>query len=129
MSRTTYRLEVSREGRWWIVYVPELDTHTQASKLSEVETMGRDLIAIMRDVDADSFDVDTHIDGPAGAIDSWREAERLEAAARQQSTEAARVRRSAVQALRGERISADDSATLLGISRARVYQLLEKEPA
>lgn len=129
MSRTTYALEVSREGRWWIIYVPELDQHTQASRLSEVETMGRDLVAVMRDVEPDAFDVDVRISGPEAAIANWREAERLEAVAREQSNEAARVRRSAVQALRGEHISADDSATLLGISRARVYQLLEKESA
>ena len=64
MSRKTYQLTATREGQWWIIDVPELDYRTQARKLDQVELMGRDLIALMQDVPADSFDVATVIAMP-----------------------------------------------------------------
>ncbi|WP_206448083.1 hypothetical protein [Agrococcus sp. KRD186] len=126
MKRKTYRLDVTREGRWWIIAIPELELHTQAHRLTEVEVMGRDVIALWLDIEPADFDVDVHVTTPEVAIARWTEAERLDAAARQQARMAASTRRSAVQTLRDAHISADDTARLLGISRARVYQLREK---
>ena len=47
---TTYTVSVTREGRWWIVRVPEVDQVTQARRLSEVTTAARELIAMTLDV-------------------------------------------------------------------------------
>ena len=43
---TTYTVSVPREGRWWIVRVPEIDQVTQARRLSEVTKAARELIAV-----------------------------------------------------------------------------------
>jgi hypothetical protein len=51
----TYRAEVSRDGEFWRIRVPEVDRSTQARDEDEIEPMARDLIAIMDDVPADSF--------------------------------------------------------------------------
>lgn len=64
MSRKTYRVEITREGRWWNAYVPEIDYTTQGRHISEVEEMARDLIASAQDVPADSFDLDVRITEP-----------------------------------------------------------------
>lgn len=42
-----YRVEVSVEGRWWMIYVPELGLHTQAADIADVRLMAIDLIAGM----------------------------------------------------------------------------------
>ena len=55
---TTYHAEVSRDGKFWQVRVPEVARTTQARTLDEVEPMARDLIAIMDGIDADSFDLE-----------------------------------------------------------------------
>ncbi|HEX6498731.1 MAG TPA: hypothetical protein VF054_06820 [Micromonosporaceae bacterium] len=40
-----YRIRAEREGRFWLLTVPELDVVTQARRLTEAEEMARDLIA------------------------------------------------------------------------------------
>jgi hypothetical protein len=42
----TYEISVYREGRWWMIYVPEIDELTQARHVGETEDMARSLIAV-----------------------------------------------------------------------------------
>jgi predicted RNase H-like HicB family nuclease len=51
----TYVVNVNREGKWWMVSIPELDGLTQARNEDEVEAMARDVIAVTLDVQPDSF--------------------------------------------------------------------------
>jgi hypothetical protein len=44
-----YKIEVERDGRWWMIHVPEIDQLTQARRISEIEDMARSLIAISTD--------------------------------------------------------------------------------
>ena len=128
MSRKTYQLVATREGQWWIVDIPELDYRTQARKLDQVEHMGRDLIALMEDVPADSFDVATVITMPETIAAQLDEANRLEREAREVAARAARDRRAAARSLyEAYGLSATEVATLLGVTRARVYQLLDEQ--
>src|SRR5437660_620617 len=48
VEMTTYHAQVERGDRFWLVYVPEIDRWTQARSLAEVETMARELVAVMR---------------------------------------------------------------------------------
>lgn len=128
MSRKTYQLNATREGQWWIIDVPELDYRTQARKLDQVEHMGRDLIALMQDVPADSFDVATVIAMPESVAAQLDEATRLEHEAREVAAQAARDRRAAARALHDTYgLSAIEVAAVLGVTRARVYQLLDEK--
>src|ERR1700722_13630715 len=43
-----YKVEVTREGRWWMVHIPEIDGLTQARRLTEAPTMAREYIALDR---------------------------------------------------------------------------------
>lgn len=60
MSRDTAR--VTRDGRFWLIYVPEIDRHTQARHLREIDTMARDLVAVMTDETPESIDLDVHVE-------------------------------------------------------------------
>lgn len=42
----TYNAEVTRDGKWWMVAIPEIDGLTQARSLSEAELMARQYIAV-----------------------------------------------------------------------------------
>lgn len=44
-----YKVEVERDGRWWMIHVPEIDQITQARRINEIEDMARSLIAISTD--------------------------------------------------------------------------------
>lgn len=128
MTNKTYQITAAREGRWWIVDVPEIDYRTQARTLSEVEHMGRDLIATMEDVAPDSFNVAVTVTMPADIEAQLDEATRLEHEAREVAARAARDRRSAARALRDAYgLPAADVAAVLGVTRARAYQLLDEK--
>ena len=123
---TTYRVQVTREGRWWMVHVPDIDGLTQARRLAEVEPMARSLVAITLDVDPDSFDLSietTSIDGVevadrlAHAREDQRKAEELTAAA------AAEVRAIA-RDLAGKGVPLRDIGVVLGVSHQRAQQLI-----
>jgi Arc/MetJ-type ribon-helix-helix transcriptional regulator len=66
---TTYHAEVDRDGAVWRIRVPEVRRTTQARSLREVRAMARDLIAIMDNIPADSFDLDITITLPADVED------------------------------------------------------------
>ena len=51
-ARKTYHAEVTRDGGFWSVRVPEIARTTQARTPAEIEPMARDLISVMEDVPA-----------------------------------------------------------------------------
>jgi len=55
MPEKTYVIEVTRDGAWWVIAVPELDLTTQARTLADVDAMARDLIAGATDTEPGSF--------------------------------------------------------------------------
>lgn len=125
MSRETYDVRVTRQGTWWIVEVPAVDYRTQARGLAEVDEMARSLVAGALEIAEDSFDLAVDIEQPADVAARLAEAAAHEREAQAVTARAARDRREAARALRDVHgLSAIDSARVLGISRARVYQLL-----
>ena len=54
-----FKIEVTRDGRWWMVHIPEIDGLTQARRLSEAETMAREYIALDRNLPYDDIKVET----------------------------------------------------------------------
>ena len=53
----TYDIEVYRDGRWWMIRIPELDGLTQARHRGEIDEMARDYIAICTDTPVDQVHV------------------------------------------------------------------------
>ena len=43
------KVEVTREGRWWMINVPEIDQLTQARRISAIVPMAESLIALSTD--------------------------------------------------------------------------------
>ncbi|GAB3556288.1 hypothetical protein [Spelaeicoccus albus] len=128
MNSPTYQLNVSREGRWWIIDAPEVDYRTQARTLADVEEMGRDLIAGALDVDPSTFDVSVNIAKPADVEARLAEVAELDREAQIVVSRAARGRREAARTLRDQYgLSVVDTARVLGVTRGRVYQLLGRE--
>lgn len=42
-----YKIEVTRDGRFWLIYIPALDGYTQAEYWGEVDYMARDYISLV----------------------------------------------------------------------------------
>jgi len=65
---TTYTAVCEREGDWWVITVPELDSGavTQARTLDEVPTTVADLVALMTDADPATIEVDMKVHATPG---------------------------------------------------------------
>lgn len=65
---TTYTALCEREGDWWVITVPELESGgvTQARTLDEVPATVADLVAMMTDADPSSVEVDMKVHAGPG---------------------------------------------------------------
>ena len=57
----TYAANITREGDWWMIHVPEIDGVTQTHDLADAGQMARELIAVTLDVPLDTVVVSTHV--------------------------------------------------------------------
>ena len=124
MEVTTYQAKASRDGRYWLVYVPEIDKYTQARNLGEVESMARDLIATWLDVGPDTFVVCPEVELPAEATKHLELAAKCRREAAAAQAEAAREYRVAALSLREKGLTVRDVGVALGVSFQRAQQLI-----
>lgn len=122
----TYRVDVERDGRFWLLRVPEVGV-TQARHLREVEMMARDLIALVTDREPSSFGLDVHIAMPAATRRRLQRAERLRSQARDSQSKAADELRAAAQELSRSGMPLRDIGQLLGVSYQRAHQLVSSD--
>lgn len=121
-----YKIEVHRDGRWWMVTVPELDQVTQARRVAEIEDMARSLIAISTDAPKSEVAVQVTSITLAGGDDilgSAQEIEQLRRQAQNLEAQAADAARAYALKLTAAGIPVRDAATLLHVSPQRISQL------
>jgi predicted RNase H-like HicB family nuclease len=122
----TYVVNVTREGKWWLVAIPEIDGLTQARRLSEAEKMAREYIAVTLGAAPHSFEVDLRIENVAGvdvagALAEIRdERERVAALEIENREHAKRLAKS----LAAASIPVRDIGTIMGVSFQRAHQLV-----
>lgn len=124
----SYTMELTREGKWWHVYVPELDRVTQGRTLADADEMARDLICIVAEdrgihLDPDSIELRRTVRLPDGVVSHLRHADELREQARQTQQAALDEQSAAVRELRKSGVSLRDAGTALGLSHQRVSQL------
>lgn len=124
MVTDSYTAEVERDGRFWLVWVPEIERVTQARNLREVEPMARDLVAMMLEVAPDSFELAIRIKLPGDATEHLQAAERLREESARANSAAAEEARAAAQALADAGLPLRDIGIALGVSHQRAHQLL-----
>lgn len=121
----TYRVDVRHGERWWVLEVPEVPgAVSQSRTLRDVEATARDVIALMLDVEPDSFGVDVHVELPESVTSHLaRSATLREQAADAQAGAAAEVR-AAARDLAGRGVTVRDIGAALGVSHQRAHQLV-----
>jgi hypothetical protein len=121
-----YKIEVIRDGRWWMIRIPDVDGLTQARRLSEVDYMARDYLALVTHTPIDKIAVNPvsievprlgDVAGRAHRIVDEREAAAGASAAAQ--ADATQYARELIDA----EVPVRDVAELLGLSFQRVSQL------
>ena len=123
---TTYTATATREGRWWMVSVPEVDGVTQARRLSDVGEMASELVAVSLDVPLEEVEVQVVVDqvGEVAVADRLARihADREEAARLER--EASELARALARDLVAEDVPLRDVGEVLGVSHQRAHQLV-----
>ena len=121
-----YKVEVTREGRWWMINVPEIDQLTQARRITEIVPMAESLIAVSTDQPLTDITVRVvSIDVP-GLGDVAARAAAIEGARNAAAHAVQAVQRDAAEyarALAEAGVPVRDTADLLHVSPQRVSQL------
>ena len=120
----TYHAEVSRDGKFWLIRVPEIDRSTQALRYKNVPVMAGELIEIMEGLGNKDYDLDIQVQLPSSVQDHLARAETLRAEAGRKQSEAAAESRAAVRELLAEGLSQREAGEVLGLSFQRVHQLV-----
>lgn len=120
----TYRVQAVREGKFWLLTVPELDVMTQARRLTEAEEMARDLIATWLEVAPESFAVDLDVALPDELTQRRDRARQLRKEADRLRDEAADELRVVVREAHASGMSVRELAVALGVSHQRAQQIL-----
>lgn len=56
-TKPSYAATARKDGDWWLVEVPELDTAGQARSVTECTAVAREIIGLWLDVDPRTIDV------------------------------------------------------------------------
>lgn len=120
----TYHANASRDGRFWLVHIPEIGQYTQGRNLAEVEPMARDLIALWLEIPADTVHVEVHVELPKDVRHHLELAAKHAADSAHAQAEAARERRLAARQLKAKGLTVRDIGAALGISYQRAQQLV-----
>lgn len=122
----TYTATAVREGRWWDIQIPEVGGYTQARRLSDIELMARELIAVTLDVPLSAVAVAVKIT-KVGSVENVSERAIAIKEARRKAAELERWQLAEASQLAHELSEAAvplrDIGTILDVSFQRVHQL------
>lgn len=119
----TYNAHVMRDGRFWLIRIPEIGRSTQALRYKDVASMAAELIEIMTGLGDQEYDLHITVQLPDSVRDHRARAEVLREEARRKNAEAAAESRAAVQELIALGLSQREAGEILGLSFQRVSQL------
>jgi hypothetical protein len=120
---TTYHADVTRDGKFWLIRVREIDRSTQALRYKDVPVMAAELVEIMTGLGGDDYDLELEVRLPDAVRDHLARAEVLRGEADRRKAEAAAEARAAVRELLAQGVSQREAGQLLGLSFQRVNQL------
>ncbi|MDJ0315770.1 hypothetical protein [Arthrobacter antibioticus] len=125
---TTVRtLEVTayKEGKWWMVSIPEIDGLTQCKTIEKIQEQAADLAAVILDMPADQVAVNVAYTLPEdakAASESWHQAQgQLTAAKADVDARLADLART----LKGQGYTLKDIGALTGYTFQRIAQILK----
>lgn len=124
MTATTYTVRAKRWAHGWELHVNDGEVGvTQSRTLAGAERMVRDYIESLYEIDVTEATV-TIVPELGGLGERVREAKERSRAAKEAQRAAVLEAREVARALRADGLSVTDTATVMGVSRGRVSQLV-----
>lgn len=118
--------KLSRDGKFWLVYVPEIDKYTQGRSVPDAKEMARDLAATWFDIAIDEVELDrVEFDLPVDVVGDLHRADELRRAAEVANSESAATVRHAARRLQEEGYPIRAIGEALGVSFQRAGQLVK----
>lgn len=123
----TYDVALTREGKWWMVSIPEVNGLTQARTIKEAHDMARDYIAVTLDVPAQSFNIHVHaetigtVEHVTQLLEDIKIARAQAEALDRKATEDARA---LARALAAQELPLREIGAVMGVSHQRADQLI-----
>jgi len=125
VTQVKIHANAKRDGKWWLVYVPEVDRWTQARTLADVGPMAAELAALMLGVNEDQVEIeDIVIELPEHVRQRLADAERLRKQAAEANHAAAQASRDAARELKADGLTVRDIGRALDVSYQRAHQLV-----
>lgn len=127
-----YNVEITSEGRWWRIHIPEIDGLTQARRLTEAHTMARDTLRSiagyrLREINVEVTSVRIEEPDFRELLESATQIKHIRAQATELERESAERAREYAHWLVSHGIPVRDIAALLEISPQRVSQLANRD--
>jgi predicted RNase H-like HicB family nuclease len=124
----TARFELDEDGYWSVLaeVAPRKSAISDGQTLPKARRRIRQAIALLLEVDEGSFDIQDEFVLPRQAMSSLQRHRGAQEQLRQDSEQAARAARVAAQVLSKLGISRRDAGDLLGLSGARIQQVLNE---
>ena len=117
---------LSRDDKWWLVYVPEVDRHTQGRSVNDAREMARDLAATMLDIPIDEVELTgISFDLPTEVREDLERAKDLRQQAERANSESAQAVRLAARRLQNDGYPVRAIGEALGVSFQRAGQLVK----
>jgi len=113
----------TRDGRWWLVRIPELDAVGQARTVRDIFAVAGEVAALHLNVPEEEVDVHVTVHVTEEAERLWEQARQVEEEARAVQQRAAELRREAVRRARADGYKFDAAAAAFGVTPGRVQQL------
>lgn len=125
-TMTTFEVKVYRDGKWWMIEIPEIDGLTQARRLGEVEDMARSFIAVDQDLAPSEIELMNPQVLVAGndLASTMKEILDLRSNARKLEEQVAALMVETARKLAKAEVPLRDIGTVLEVSHQRVHQLL-----
>ena len=123
----THDINVTRDGRWWMIEIPDLNGLTQARRLGEVEQMAREYLAVAKDVPLSTVEIGTthvHV-GDADVTEIQQQIQARRETAREAEAQAAALMRVTAAQLAAAEAPVRDIGTVLVVSYQRADQLIK----
>lgn len=118
---------LSRDDRWWLVHVPEINQYTQGRNVKDAKEMAADLTAAWLDIPIEDVHVErVEFELPDSVREDLDQATQLRKQAEEANRASAASVRHAARTLREGGLTIRDIGEVLGVSFQRADQLIRQ---
>lgn len=122
----TLEAKAYKEGKWWMVSIPEIDALSQARGVASVPAVAADLAALVLNVPAEEVEVHITYTLPKEAESAGKEWEDAKAGLAAAETKVSDKLTQYVRTLKDSGYSLKDTAAITGYTFQRISQILNK---